>query len=94
MTRLAVAYARNRNLRNSGDTSLDAPPPYTRTDDQEKDSSSDLPSYSVVDPYAPPRVPTQVPTTSEELESPEQELDAANQQTNVVVLEDVPLLSD
>ena len=96
MARLALSYSRHHNRdsinNRRGDDDYLAPPPYTPADANKENTDSGLPGYSVTDPYAPPVIsspPPQLPTNAED-----QEETISNQQTEVLVLEDVPLLSD
>ena len=99
MARMARIHSRHRR-RAERSAVVQAPPQYTPTDPT-KPSDSDLPVYSVSDPYAPPRA-TPPQLTSESITPPpppsqhlpsEPSTDQANQQAAVVVNEDVPLLA-
>lgn len=93
MQRLTVAYNRHRNqTQQDGDNFL-SPPPYTRTTNtSNKTTDSALPAYSAADPYASSVVTSPAPPTV----APEREEqgDSGNRSCEIVVMEDIPLLSD
>ncbi len=93
MRRATLAYANRREReRRADDSAFLAPPPYTPTETTNKTTESDLPSYTMTDPY---KNTAQSPT-QQELAVPEQEpeTEVSAAPGSVIELEDVPLLSD
>ena len=92
MARMAVEYSRNRNRR-TDEIPASAPPPYTSTDQTKDSEGTDLPAYTVMDPYAslqqaPPPLEVDVRGQSSATE------DTHIETSTLTVPEDVPLLSD
>lgn len=89
MIALAMAYSRNRQTeRDNTDENSLAPPPYSSAD-RGKSGDTELPSYSISDPYTLP--PPQPPGQGD---APAELPITAEVPTSVAVAEDVPLLEE